>query len=103
MTEECPASIAMKNLIISTTDGGVSTVKYSIEFYAYPHFRLTKTRSTIHDTIQGTGFWPQAYDGRAIIGESYKDHLAGLPEDANITKYKNALAAGDSTRRTVWA
>ena len=60
-------------------------------------------RSTIHDTIQGTGFWPQAYDGRAIIGESYKDHLAGLPEDANFVKYKDALATGDSTRRTVWA
>ncbi|MCJ1236674.1 hypothetical protein MMC14_004656 [Varicellaria rhodocarpa] len=86
VTEECPAPTAMKNIIMSTTDGGVSTVK-----------------STVHDTMQGTGFWPQAYDGRAIIGESYKDHIAGLPEDANIIKYKDALAAGDSTRRTVWA
>lgn len=60
-------------------------------------------RSSIHDNIQGTGFWPKVYDGRAIIGESYKDHLAGLSEEENIAKYKSAFAAGESTRRTVWA
>ena len=57
----------------------------------------------MHDNIQGTGFWPKVYDGRAIIGESYKDHLAGLSEEENIAKYKSAFAAGESTRRTVWA
>lgn len=86
VTTECASTEFAKNAILSATDGGVATIK-----------------STIHDTIQGTGFWPAAFDGRAIIGESYKDYLAGVSEEENIIKYKDAIKAGDNGRRIVWA
>ena len=85
-TDECPMPDAVKATIVRTADGAASTVK-----------------SVVHDDIQGTGFWPALYDGRAIVGESYRDHEAGVGLDDNITKYKAAMTAGQSSRRTVWA
>ena len=64
---------------------------------------LTPYRSTVHDDIQGTGFWPKDMDGRAIIGDSYRDFLSGLPETDNVAKYETATAAGDLSRKIIWA
>ncbi|KAL8742224.1 MAG: hypothetical protein Q9190_005258 [Brigantiaea leucoxantha] len=72
--------------MVSTTDGASSTIK-----------------STSHDVFQSTDFWPSMYDGRAIIGESFKDFKAGMPDEENVAKYKAAMAVEDHGRRTVWA
>jgi hypothetical protein len=42
-------------------------------------------------------------DGRAIIGDSYKDFLSGLPENENVARYKEASQVGDTRRKIVWA
>jgi nitronate monooxygenase len=57
----------------------------------------------VHDDIQGTSFWPTYMDGRAIIGDSYKDFISGLPEEENVAKYKKANELGDTSRKIVWA
>jgi len=59
-------------------------------------------RSTVHDDFQGTGFWADIYDGRAVIGPGYNDYMAGVPEEENIRRYKAAAAAGDQSRLTAW-
>jgi nitronate monooxygenase len=75
--------------MVSTTDGAASTIK-----------------SRKHDVFQSTDFWPEAYDGRAIISQSYRDHEAGMKEDENVRLYKEAMAAGGEEagkRKVVWA
>ena len=47
--------------------------------------------------------WPKAYDGRAINGKAYEDHVAGLGLAENIQKLTEAQAAGDFSRNLVWA
>ena len=64
---------------------------------------LMRIRSTVHDDIQGTSFWPAPYDGRALVGESYKDHVSGLPIEDNIKKYGEANQSGDTSRLVSWA
>jgi len=85
-TEECPAAPSTKELYVSTTDGAQSTVK-----------------STVMDTIGGTAIWPELYDGRAIINDSFTDYLKGIPNEDNIQKYKEAAEAGNTSRKIVWA
>ncbi|KZP07634.1 hypothetical protein FIBSPDRAFT_875299 [Athelia psychrophila] len=84
-TEETPTPAATKERYVASSDGGVSTIK-----------------STVHDDIQGTALWPPPYDGRAIIGASYKDFTAGVSIEDNIAKYKNA-GEGDLSRKILWA
>uniref|UniRef100_A0A8H7N5P4 Nitronate monooxygenase domain-containing protein n=1 Tax=Bionectria ochroleuca TaxID=29856 RepID=A0A8H7N5P4_BIOOC len=74
-----------KESIIKASDGGASTVK-----------------STVLDDIQSTAIWPKLYDGRALIGESYKDHEAGMPVKDNVEKFKEAAQGGDESRKIIW-
>ena len=57
----------------------------------------------MHDAFQAQVVWPADMDGRAIIGESYKDYLSGLPIEKNVAKYKHAKEIGDTSRSNVWA
>ncbi|KAG7286344.1 hypothetical protein NEMBOFW57_008653 [Staphylotrichum longicolle] len=75
-----------KKLILETTDGGPSTVK-----------------TPVLDDIQSTAIWPDIYDGRGLIGKSWKDHLAGMPLEENIRLFKEADQAGDTSRKITWA
>ncbi|KAK2615681.1 hypothetical protein N8I77_002419 [Diaporthe amygdali] len=75
-----------RKAILETRDGGSTTVK-----------------STFHDELRGTTFWPELYDGRAIITQSYKDHLSGMSIDENKTKFDEAKNAGDDSRQMTWA
>jgi nitronate monooxygenase len=60
-------------------------------------------RSTFHDEILGTTIWPGFYDGRAIVGQSYEDHLTGMSIEDNLKKFKEAKEAGDDSRMVTWA
>jgi nitronate monooxygenase len=60
-------------------------------------------RTAVLDDIQGTGVWPDVYDGRAIIGKSWEDHVAGMPLEENIRLFKEADSAGDVSRKITWA
>ncbi|KAJ5794403.1 hypothetical protein N7457_001002, partial [Penicillium paradoxum] len=85
-TSECPAPSTIKQTIISSRDGGVSTIK-----------------SIRHDVFQCTDLFPRQYDGRAVIGVNYRDSQEGVPDEEIIRRYNEAKEAGDHQRRTVWA
>ncbi|KAJ5836101.1 Aldolase-type TIM barrel [Penicillium robsamsonii] len=85
-TSECPAPSTIKQTIISTSDGGASTIK-----------------SIRHDVFQSTDVFPRQYDGRAIIGVNYEDSRQGISDEEIIRRYNEAKEAGEHQRRTVWA
>ena len=64
---------------------------------------LTSRRSTFHDDLQNMKVWPKAYDGRAIVSESYQDHVSGVAIEENIKRLSEAQASGDMSRNLVWA
>ncbi|KAJ5317244.1 hypothetical protein PENANT_c045G05740 [Penicillium antarcticum] len=84
-TSECPAPSAMKETIVSSSDGGVSTIK-----------------STRHDVFQSTDVFPRQYDGRAVIGVNYEESERGVSDEEIIQRYNEASKAGEVQRRTVW-
>ena len=87
VSSEAPMKEEIKNVYVQTSDGGATTIK-----------------STLHDDVRGTGFWPKVYDGRAIVGNSYRDLEEGMSMEESIKSYKKAVAAGDSlSRGIVWA
>ncbi|CRG86104.1 hypothetical protein PISL3812_03107 [Talaromyces islandicus] len=60
--------------ILRASDGGVTTV-----------------RTTIYDTVRDIHGWPEKYDGRGLINQTYMDHMRGLPEDENRELYLQAM------------
>ncbi|KAH8695606.1 2-nitropropane dioxygenase [Talaromyces proteolyticus] len=87
-TLESEASQATKSVLVSTQDGGISTVK-----------------SVIHDSLQGRGdLWPVPYDGRAVICDPYKKVLAGkLSVEQATDLQKKAASEGNTSGMVVWA
>jgi len=77
---ECSAPPAFSAAIVEASDGALSTVS-----------------TRLHDDLSGRGVWPAPYSGRAIIGQSYNDSLAGLPLEENLAKNKS------DNRSIVWA
>ncbi|KAK3331906.1 FMN-dependent 2-nitropropane dioxygenase [Cercophora scortea] len=74
-----------RKLIQETVDGGTSTIK-----------------STFHDDIQATAIWPSVYDGRAIRGPYFEDHVAGVSFEENLKRYEVAKENKDNSRLVTW-
>lgn len=66
--------------VLRAFDGGRSTV-----------------RSTVYDRVRDIGGWPDRYDGRGVINESYIDAVErGLGDEENKRLYQEELKKGDS-------
>lgn len=76
--EEATLTQGYQREILRASDGGVNTVRTSI---------YDITRKILH--------WPKAYNGRGIVNRTYQDHLAGMPDDENVTLYDEAMTQGD--------
>jgi nitronate monooxygenase len=76
----------MKDTIVSSRDGAVSTIK-----------------SIRHDVFQSTDVFPRQYDGRAVIGVNYEESEEGISDEEIIRRYNEARMTGEDQRRTVWA
>lgn len=86
-SKESLAPAHTRKVILETRDGASNTVK-----------------ATFHDEIRGSlHLWPALYDGRAVVGSSYQDHVGGLPLADNLKKFSDAEAAGDTSRAVTWA
>lgn len=83
-----------QDAIIATKDGGQNTV-----------------RAKVFDELRGPNLWPEVYDGRSIVTESYKDHKEGKDVE-HLRKLLAEAAKGEGKgfgdgnvagRATVWA
>ncbi|KAF8543573.1 hypothetical protein BDD12DRAFT_915806 [Trichophaea hybrida] len=84
---ESDAPENFKQLLVDTGDGGVSTV-----------------RTRVYDDLRGTGrWWPQQYDGRVIINDSFRDHQSGMDEETNLELHQTALKGNDFSRLTAFS
>ncbi|KAL6716265.1 hypothetical protein ACLMJK_005831 [Lecanora helva] len=78
-SEEANIARGYQNDVLSTSDGGISTV-----------------RTSVYDELRGTTGWPVAYNGRGIINRSFVDAQNGMPVYENKELYKKALKKGDA-------
>lgn len=77
-SSECSVTNGYQRAILDASDGGISTV-----------------RTTIYDKVRGIHGWPQSYDGRGLINNTYLDHVAGLSEIHNGKLYCEELDRKD--------
>lgn len=65
--------------VLRASDGGRNTV-----------------RSTVYDRVRGISGWPERYDGRGVINESYVDAVEkGLSDEENKRLYDEETKKGD--------
>jgi nitronate monooxygenase len=67
-------SQAYQNEILRASDGGVTTV-----------------RTTIYDTVRDINGWPDKYNGRGLINQTYMDYIRGMPKEENKELYLQAM------------
>lgn len=71
--------------------------------------QVTK-RSKLFDQLRGPNIWPEAYDGRSIVVQSYEDHANGVGLE-EIQKLHNEAVSGEDKgfaigrkgRAAIWA
>ncbi|KAE9366157.1 NPD-domain-containing protein [Stipitochalara longipes BDJ] len=88
---EAAISEGYRNAVIQAKDGGVST-----------------TRTTVYDRLRGTVGWPEAYNGRGVLNQSFRDHECGMSIENNKKLYEDAMKLGvqgwgDNGRMTTYA
>lgn len=65
--------------ILEASDGGQTTV-----------------RTQLYNHLRGTTDWPEPFDARALINQSWRDHDSGLPFDRNKELYTEASEMGEA-------
>lgn len=76
---EAVISRGYQDAILQASDGGVSTA-----------------RTTVYDRVRGTVGWPESYDGRGIVNQSFWDDIKGMSEAENRSLYSEAIKKGDA-------
>lgn len=75
---EAVISNGYRNAVVQARDGGVTTA-----------------RTTVYDRVRGTHGWPESYNARGVLNESFWDSQKGMSEEENATLYAEALKMGD--------
>ena len=78
-SEEASIADGYRREIIRASDGGSNTV-----------------RTKLYDQLRGTTLWPEQYDARAVLNQSYYDDDAGMSLKENKRLYEVALHEGDA-------
>ncbi|KEF56669.1 uncharacterized protein A1O9_06858 [Exophiala aquamarina CBS 119918] len=68
-------------------------------------------RSKLFDNVRGPNIWPEAYDGRSLVTQSYTDFVGGTGVDEVRRRHDEAAKArdkgfggdGENGRANVWA
>ncbi|KAK9487004.1 2-nitropropane dioxygenase [Lipomyces starkeyi] len=82
---ESDADHALRAMIVGIKDGGKNTV-----------------RTRLYDDLRGSSGWPQNYNGRAYINDSYLDAESGVKKDVLLDRYKVAERENDLNRLAVF-
>ncbi|EGE01326.1 oxidoreductase [Trichophyton equinum CBS 127.97] len=56
----------------------------------------TTVRTTIYDRLRGYVEWPEEYDGRGMVNQSYVDEQAGMSDEENRRLYEVEKTKGDA-------
>ncbi|KAJ4299699.1 hypothetical protein N0V90_004945 [Kalmusia sp. IMI 367209] len=71
--------------------------------------QVTK-RSKVFDQLRGPNIWPEAYDGRSLVVQSYEDHVNGMSLEEIQRLHNEAVggpdkgyATGRKGRAAIWA
>ena len=79
-SSETPVARGYQAEVLRASDGGPNTV-----------------RSTVYDRVRGILGWPERYDGRGVINESYVDSVErGLSDEENRWLYDEETKKGDA-------
>lgn len=78
-SEEANVARGYKVEVVRASDGGLSTV-----------------RTKVYDQLRGTTMWPERYNARGVINESYRDVERGMELEENKRLYEEAVERGDS-------
>nr|POE54130.1 nitronate monooxygenase [Quercus suber] len=68
-----------RKAVLATSDGGRNT-----------------TRAKLFDNLKGPSVWPEDYDGRSVVMESFSEHEAGVDIEEIRKRVKEALKAPDA-------
>lgn len=78
-SEEATIADSYRREIVRASDGGSNT-----------------TRTKLYDQLRGTTLWPEMYNARAVVNQSYYDAEAGMPLEENKRLYDVAMQEGDA-------
>lgn len=78
-TPEAVISDGYRKAVIAAKDGGINTA-----------------RTNVYDRLRGTTGWPETYNGRGILNQSFWDSQNGVDEKENKRLYKDAMQQGDA-------
>lgn len=78
-SHEATISDGYRNEVVRASDGG-----------------LTTARTKVYDRLRGTTLWPERYNGRGVLNQSYHDHEAGVAFEENKKMYDEAMKVGDA-------
>jgi nitronate monooxygenase len=76
-TKEAQINPGYQKAVIDAWDGGQNTV-----------------RTQLYNHLRGTMGWPDAFDARGLVNQSWLDHERGLPFAENQSLYKEAMKKG---------
>ncbi|KAK6001950.1 hypothetical protein QM012_002440 [Aureobasidium pullulans] len=92
VAEETVVHPAYQAAILETEDGGQTT-----------------TRAKLFDELAGPNIWPKDFDGRALIAQSYHDHIQGISIDEIRKSHAEAKQTPhlgfdqENRRAAIWA
>ncbi|KEQ70520.1 NPD-domain-containing protein, partial [Aureobasidium namibiae CBS 147.97] len=90
--EETTVHPAYRTAVLETEDGGQTTV-----------------RAKLFDELAGPNIWSRNFDGRALIAQSYRDHMEGIPIDDIRKSHAEAKQSShlgfdqENRRAAIWA
>ncbi|KAI4722793.1 inosine monophosphate dehydrogenase [Aureobasidium sp. EXF-10727] len=90
--DETTVHPSYRSAILETEDGGQTTI-----------------RAKLFDELAGPNIWPKDFDGRALIAQSYKDHIRGVSIDEIRKSHAEAKQTDhlgfdqENRRAAIWA
>jgi nitronate monooxygenase len=76
-SKEATINLGYQTHVVSASDGGQNTV-----------------RTQLYNHLRGTTNWPEGFDARGLINQSWRDHEAGLAFEKNKELHVEAMKKG---------
>ncbi|KAI7339983.1 inosine monophosphate dehydrogenase [Hortaea werneckii] len=101
--------VVMGTRFLAATETTIHPV-YRAAILAASEGAESTVRSKLFDELRGPNIWPEEYDGRSLVMESWKDHLNGVSLDEVRKSHAEAIKGEDrgyavdgKGRAAIWA